>query len=41
MEQSSGLFVLAVIFPLLLQIQEVLHLVPAKNECKFKKSLTY
>lgn len=35
MEQSFGLFVLAVIFLLPLQTQEVLQLVPTENECKF------
>lgn len=41
MEQSFGLFVLAVIFLLLLQTQEVLQLVPTENECKLKKLFTY
>lgn len=36
MEQTFGLFVLAVIsLLLLLQTQNILHLVPARNEDKF------
>lgn len=34
MEQYFGLFVLAVVFLLLLQTKEVLHLVADKNESK-------
>jgi len=39
MECYFGLLVLAVIFLLLLQTQDVLHLVLAKNECKLRATL--